>query len=128
MKGRVIFAGEAGGQALVSTAPISFFGGVDLERGVISDPDHPLFGQGLAGRVLVFPTGTGSTVGSFALLRLARQHNGPAALVMGECDTTVAVGAIIGEIPCVDQVDIGAIADGTQVTVRGGEVHLESQH
>jgi len=82
----------------------------------------------VAGRVLVFPTGTGSTVGSFALLRLARQHNGPAALVMGECDTTVAVGAIIGEIPCVDQLDIGAIADGTHITVRGGEVHVESQH
>ena len=74
--GRSIYAGEGAGTALVSTAPISFFGGVDLETGVIVEKGHPLEGECLAGRVLVFPRGTGSTVGSFALLRLARDGCG----------------------------------------------------
>ncbi len=124
--GRSIYAGEGAGAALVSTAPISFFGGVDLETGVIVEKGHPLEGECLAGRVLVFPRGTGSTVGSFALLRLARDGRGPAALVMAACDTTVAVGAIIAEIPCVDRIDLSGISAGTQVAVRGAEVHLES--
>ena len=126
LAGRVIHAGEAAGRALVSTAPLSFFGGFDLDSGVVVEKGHPLEGQCVAGKVLVFPRGTGSTVGSFALLRLARTQRGPAALVMAECDTTVAVGAIIAEIPCVDHVDLAAIATGAEVVVRGAEVRFGS--
>ena len=125
LSGRVIYAGEASGVALISSAPISFFGGLDLETGIIVEKGHPLEGQAVAGRVLVFPRGTGSTVGSFALLRLARARLGPVALVMTTCDTTVAVGAIIAEVPCVDQVDVSAIPAGAHVTVRGGEIEVE---
>lgn len=124
LTGRVIHAGRAEGRALVSPAPLSFFGGFDLDRGVVSERGHPLEGQEVTGRVLVFPTGTGSTVGSFALLRMVRSGVGPAALVMGSCDTTVAVGAIISEIPCVDQVDLGGISDGDPLIVDGAEVRF----
>jgi len=125
--GRVIHAGTAAGEALVSTAPLSFFGGFDLEEGIVSEQGHPLEGRSIAGRVLVFPTGTGSTVGSFALLRMVRDGVGPAALVMEQCDTIVAVGAIISELPCVDRVDLGAIGDGDRITIDGGEVHVERE-
>jgi len=124
---RVIYRGRATGEALVSPAPLSFFGGFDLERGVVSERGHPLEGRCVAGKVLVFPTGTGSTVGSFALLRMVRDGVGPAALVMKSCDTTVAVGAIISEIPCVDQVDIEVLADGDPLVVDGGEVRVDRQ-
>jgi len=122
LTGRVIHGGRAQGRALVSTAPLSFFGGFDLDRGVVSERGHPLEGRCVTGRVLVFPTGTGSTVGSFALLRMVRAGVGPAALVMESCDTTVAVGAIIAEIPCVDSVDLSAIADGDTLALDGREV------
>jgi predicted aconitase with swiveling domain len=125
LAGRVIYRGAARGTALVSSAPLSFFGGFDLETGVVVEKGHPLEGQCVAGRILVFPRGTGSTVGSFALLRLARASLGPAALVMADCDTTVAVGAIIAEIPCVDRIELGAIAPNATVTVQGAEVTLE---
>jgi hypothetical protein len=125
LTGRVIYRGEAAGEALCSPEPISFFGGVDLDRGVVSEAGHPLEGAPLAGRVLVLPTGKGSTVGSYALLRLARAGLGPAALVMASCDTTVAVGAIIAEIPCVDLVDLAEIHTGDRLTVRGEEVEVE---
>ena len=122
--GRVIYEGEAEGPALVSSSPISFFGGVDLSTGVVSEAGHPLQGRSVAGRVLVFPTGKGSTVGSYALLRLAKQGVGPAALVMASCDTTVAVGAIIAEIPCVDQLDIEELTSGMTLRVTGDELEV----
>jgi len=125
LAGRVIFRGRASGDAMVSVAPISFFGGFDLDRGVVTEAGHPLLGQCVAGRVLVFPTGKGSTVGSFALLRMVRGGVGPAALVVRSCDTTVAVGAIISEIPCVDQLDITRFEDGFQVSVDGEEVEVD---
>jgi len=124
MHARVIYGGRATGSALTSTLPLSFFGGFDLDTGVVTECGHPLEGQSVTGRILVFPTGTGSTVGSFALLRMARAGVGPAALVMKACDTTVAVGAIIAEIPCVDSVDITAIRGQDTVVVAGREVSI----
>ena len=125
--GGVIYRGRARGRALVSSAPLSFFGGFDLDRGVVTERGHPLEGCCVAGRVLVFPTGTGSTVGSFALLRMVRQGVGPAALVMRECDTTVAVGAIIAEVPCVDRVDLPDLDDSAELVVDGAEVHIDER-
>ncbi|MEA3339850.1 MAG: DUF126 domain-containing protein, partial [Chloroflexota bacterium] len=69
---RIVKAGQAEGEALVSPEPIGFLGGVDPDTGVIIEPGHPLEGQCVTGRVLVFPTGKGSTVGSYTLYRLAR--------------------------------------------------------
>lgn len=126
-RGRVIYEGRASGEALVCDAPLSFFGGLDLDRGVVSERGHPLEGRCVTGRVLVFPTGTGSTVGSFALLRMVRGGVGPAALVMEKCDTTVAVGAIISEIPCVDRIDLSAFFDGERLVVDGPEVQVDRQ-
>ena len=124
LRGRVIRRGEARGTALVSAAPISFYGGVDPETGKVIERGHPLEGMSMTGRVLVLPTGKGSTVGSYVLYRMAKSGRAPAAIVCGTCDTVVAVGAILGEIPCVDRLDVGRIADGTVVTVRGEEVML----
>ena len=120
--GRLIYAGQAEGQALVSAQAISFFGGVDPDSGVVVERGHALEGQSVAGRVLVFPTGKGSTVGSYTLYRL--KHNGmaPAAIVNAECETITAVGCIIAEIPCVDQVEIGRIVTGQRVRVDGNNV------
>ena len=121
-RGRAIRSGRAEGLALVSSEPISFYGGVDLDTGVVSEKGHPLHGQALKGRVLLLPRGKGSTVGSWALLRLARKGIGPAALVCRQCDTIVAVGAILAEVPCLDGVDILAYETGTPLVVDGASV------
>jgi len=120
--GRVIRRGEAAGTALVSAAAISFYGGVDPATGTVIERGHPLEGRSVAGRVLVLPTGKGSTVGSYVLYRMAKAGTAPAAILCATCDTVVAVGAILGEIPCVDRLDVGRIADGAAVAVRGEEV------
>ena len=91
LRGRKIAKGRAAGEVLRSLAPISFFGGVDPASGLVTEPGHPLEGRSVAGKVLVFPTGKGSTVGSYTLYRLARQGVAPAAIVNRECETIVAV-------------------------------------
>lgn len=115
--GRTIYPGVAEGDALVSCMGISFYGGVDPDTGVITEEGHDLRGQSLAGKVLVFPTGKGSTVGSYILYRM--KHNGlaPAAIINIECEPIIAVGCIIAEIPCIDRVEIDQLATGMRLSV-----------
>lgn len=115
--GRRISGGSAQGETLVSKEPISFYGGVNPDNGIVEEKGHPLQGRSVAGRVLVFPGGKGSTVGSYTLYRMKKNGTAPAALVNRECETIVAVGAIIAEIPCLDQVAIERIPDGVRVRV-----------
>jgi predicted aconitase with swiveling domain len=124
LKGRIIKEGRAQGTALVSPEPIGFLGGVDPETGLVVEKGHSLEGQSVAGRVLVFPTGKGSTVGSYTLYRLARKGVAPAAIINAQSEPIVAVGAIISDIPMVDQVDIRQIATGDPVSIEGEIVKI----
>lgn len=127
IRGRVVNAGHATGEALTSPDPIGFLGGVDPDTGVVIEPGHPLEGQSVAGRVLVFPTGKGSTVGSYTIYRLARNGLAPAAIVNAEADPVIAVGAVIAEIPMVDRIDTSRIHTGDQVAVDDQEVIVSSR-
>jgi uncharacterized protein len=117
LTGRTIFPGKAEGQALVSQMGISFYGGVDPDTSLVTEAGHDLEGQSIAGKVLVFPSGKGSTVGSYILYRL--KHNGlaPAAIINTACETITAVGCIISEIPCIDQVRIDTLTTGMHLRV-----------
>jgi len=124
LHGRAINRGRARGVALVSAEAIGFLGGVDPETGVVIEQDHPLCGQCVAGRVLVFPKGKGSTVGSYTLYRLSREGLAPAAIINARSEAIVAVGAIMAGIPMVDLVDITQISTGDEVVVDGEDVIL----
>ncbi len=126
--GRVIKAGRAAGEALVSADPIGFLGGVDAETGVVTERGHPLEGQCVAGKVLVFPTGKGSTVGSYVLYQLAAHGLAPAAILNAESEPIVAVGAIISEVPMVDQLPIAKIRTGDWVQIEGAEVTIGAKY
>jgi len=80
LKGRKISGGKARARALACSEGISFYGGVDPETGVVKDSGHPLEGMSMAGRVLVFSQGRGSTVGSYTLYRLNKNGKAPVAL------------------------------------------------
>ncbi len=114
---RRISPGRSEGTALVSPAAFSFVGGADAATGVLGDPSTGHAGERLAGRIFVFPHGKGSTVGSYALYGLAKRGLGPAALVNEHAETIVATGAILGRVPMVDGVDLGAFETGDRVTV-----------
>ncbi len=122
LDGRVVRAGQAEGEALVSSDPIGFLGGVDPQTGVILDQNHPLKGQSIADKVLVFPHGKGSTVGSYTILRLARNGVAPRAMINVASEAITAVGAIIADIPMVDLIDISQIHSGDWVKVHDGRV------
>ncbi len=117
LTGRTIFPGQASGPALVSRMGISFYGGVDPETGVITETGHDLEGQSIAGKILVFPTGKGSTVGSYVLYRLKKNGLAPLAIINAECETITAVGCIIAEIPCIDQINLNRMETGMQITL-----------
>lgn len=121
-EGRIIKAGRAKGEALVSPEPVGFLGGVDANTGIVTEKGHPLEGQCVAGKVLVFPTGKGSTVGSYVLYQLAVNALAPVAILNAESEPIVAVGAIIGEIPMVDRIPIEQIHTGDCVTIDGDQV------
>ena len=124
LNGRAIYEGKAEGVALVSSTPMSFYGGVNPDTGEVIERGHELRGQSVKGKVLIFPHGKGSTVGSYVMYRLAKNGAAPSAIVNAKCETIVAVGAIISEIPCVDMVDIGKIRSGAMVRVDGASVEF----
>ncbi|MFH0862040.1 MAG: DUF126 domain-containing protein [Candidatus Altiarchaeota archaeon] len=124
LKGRIINKGTVEGIALVTKDPISFYGGVDPKTGIISDKDNELNGQSIRGKVLVFPFGKGSTVGPYTIYQLAKLGNAPLAMVNKECETIVAVGCIIADIPAVDRIDLTKIKTGQKVRIDGEKVSI----
>ena len=124
LKGRIIYKGAAEGEALVSEMPISFYGGVDPNTGIILEKGHQLNGQSVKEKILVFPQGKGSTVGSYTLYRMKKNGTAPAGMINRECETIVAVGAIISEIPCVDKVEVSKIKTGDRVSIQGDTINI----
>ena len=124
LRGRAIYRGRAEGRALVTSQPISFLGGVDPNTGRVIERGHELEGENVKGRVLVFPHGKGSTVGSYIMYRLSKAGVAPAAIINEKCEPIVAVGAIISEIPCVDMIDIGTIGPNARVKVTGSIIQF----
>ncbi|MCC6772966.1 MAG: DUF126 domain-containing protein [Gemmatimonadaceae bacterium] len=94
---QVLVAGAAEGEVLVLDEPLSFWGGVHESSGVIIDTHHPQHGTALAGKVVVMPAGRGSSSSSSVLAEVIRGGVAPAAILLGETDPIMALGAMVGE-------------------------------
>lgn len=92
---RTLVPGDARGEVLVLDEPLSFWGGVDAANGDIVDVHHPQRGANIAGRVLVMPSGRGSSSSSSVLAEAIRAGTAPVAIVLAEPDPIVALGAIV---------------------------------
>ncbi|WP_455142590.1 DUF126 domain-containing protein [Candidatus Hodarchaeum mangrovi] len=126
LTGRKIYKGKVEGEALVTTSSISFYGGVDPETGTVVEKGHELEGKSITNKILVFPTGKGSTVGSYVLYQMAMTDKGPKGLILNDCEAIVAVGCIIGDIPCVDQIDTSKITTGMKVILDADNATVET--
>jgi len=115
MKGRTISPGKVQGEAIVTSEPIGFYGGVDSKTGIVIEKGHPLEGKKVTDKILVFPCGKGSTVGSYVIYGLKKNGVAPKGIVNKETETIVATGVILAGIPCVDCVDTDKIKDGDTV-------------
>ncbi len=133
VKGRVLADGAAYGQALVLDEPLSLWGGVDPATGVIIDVRHPQHGTSITGRVVVMRAVRGSSSSSSVMAETVRAGCAPAAILLGEPDLILAVGAVVAEelygvrVPVLHlpPVELDAIPDGAVLSVHeGGEVTL----
>lgn len=92
----ILVAGTpACGDALVLSAPISFWGGVDPASGTIMDVRHPQHGACIAGRILFLPGAIGSSSASSVMLELVHAEKAPAAIVMAQPDAILLLGLIV---------------------------------
>lgn len=114
-----VSGGCAVGEALITKETISFLGNIDPETGVVVMPGHELYGKCIAGKVLIFPAGKGSTVGSYVIYQLKKRGTAPIAMINIKSEPIVAVGAIISGIPLVDGIseDLLHLKDGIKVIV-----------
>lgn len=94
-EGRALLGGTASGEILVLDEPLSFWGGLDPQTGLITDQRHPQRGHSVAGRVVVMAAGRGSSSSSSVLAEAIRAGFGPAALVLAEADGIVVLGALV---------------------------------
>lgn len=117
MKGRSISPGKAEGEAIVSKTPLGFYGGIDAKTGIVIEKGHELEGKNVKDKILVFPTGKGSTVGSYVIYGLKKNGVAPKAIINKETETIVATGVILADIPCVDQIDIEKLNTGDRLKV-----------
>jgi predicted aconitase with swiveling domain len=97
MQGRVVVAGEATGELLVSDQPLSFWGGYDRETGEIIDRRHPLSGQIAAGRILAIPSTIGSSTTTAVLLEAVRAGTAPAAILTSGVDSFLALASVVAD-------------------------------
>jgi len=133
LKGHKVSKGKTEGEALVSNEPISFLGGVNSETGLIVEKNHELEGISITGKILVFPIGKGSTLGSYRLYEMVRYKTQPKGIINLRADPVVAVGAIISNIPMIDKLNGNPLeliktGDYVEVDADSGTVKVKVRH
>jgi uncharacterized protein len=132
LTGRSLAPGQAAGMALVLDEPLSFWGGMDPRTGRITDTRHPQHGALLTGRVVVMPGGRGSSSSASVLAEAVRAGTAPAAILLGEPDLILAIGAAVAEELYGVQVPIVLLSprqrrhllDGARVALDDGRVQV----
>ena len=120
VKSRKISKGHAKGEVIITRDPISFLGGVDPKTGDVVDSKQELHGKKISGKILVIPSGKGSTVGSYVIYQMAKNETAPLAIIALEAEPIIATGAIMAGIPMVDRPDapiLDMLKDGEMVEV-----------
>ena len=105
LKGRKISRGRTEGEALVSHEPVGFLAYINPATGFLVEKNHDWEGENISGKILVYPTGKGSTAGSLVILEMTRYKTAPRGIINVKSDPITATGAIISNIPMVDQLD-----------------------
>jgi predicted aconitase with swiveling domain len=114
---KVIVKGKAQGQVMIAKKPINFLGAVDKKTGKIRDEKHDLFGKSLAGKILVFPFGVGSSVGAYTIYSLKSNNCAPLAMICSKADITTASGCALANIPLVlaTKEEYDSLTDGKKI-------------
>ena len=123
-----ISEGKADGEALVSLDDIMFYL-IKPETGVVIEPSHDLYGKSMAKKILIFPSGKGSSVvQADGLFQLNKNGNMPKAMIIQYPETVLVSSAIIMDIPMVDKVEPAFYEDiksGDEIIVNADEGYIE---
>jgi predicted aconitase with swiveling domain len=128
IKGKSVTKGMTEGDAIVTRMPISFTGGMDPNSGIIREPNHELEGQSVAGKILVFPAGKGSTTGSWQFYATYKRGNAPKGIINVKAEGVVAVSAIITGTPMMHQLEdnpLECISTGDFVRINADKGYVE---
>ena len=128
IRGKKVSGGVVEGATLITRDPITFLGGVDPESGVVVERGHELEGKSLKGKIVIFPRGKGSTVGSYVLYQMKKKGTAPKGIVNLEAEEIVAVGAIISDIPMIHSLEkspYGVIDSGARIRLNADSGYIE---
>jgi phosphomecalonate degydratase small subunit len=103
IKCRKISSGHVQGKVIVSMDALSFLGGIDPQTGNIIDAENDLYNKNISGKILVIPSGKGSTVGSYVIFQMVKKNTAPLAIIAKNAEPIIATGAIMAGIPMVDK-------------------------
>ncbi|MEE8358772.1 MAG: DUF126 domain-containing protein [Candidatus Hydrothermarchaeales archaeon] len=130
IKGRIVSKGIAKGEVILSKEPITFLGGVDPKTGVVIEKGHELEGKSVVGKILIFPTGKGSTVGSYVIYQMKKNGTAPVGIINSKAEQIVASGALISEIPMIHDLEVDALdffKEGEVVVINGDKGYVETR-
>ena len=128
-----LVSGTASGTVLKLAEPLSLWGGLEPTTGEITDRRHPQSGTSVTGRILVMPSGRGSSSASSILLEAVRLHTAPAAIITAEIDGILALGAVVARelysvappLLVINADDYTQLVDGQTVSIsQEGEINL----
>lgn len=127
---RIITGNSIKGEAIVSKKRISFYGSIDLEKGIVTEKDSDIYGKSISGKILVFKGGKGSTVGAYALMKLKSNNVAPKALICLKADVIIAVGCVLANITLVDSINeeiLNTVKDGDiiEIDYDKGLIHID---
>ena len=127
---KILVSGKVEGIVLKSENPINFLGTVDKKTGIISDRNHNLFEKPVKGKILVFPSGVGSSVGAYTIYSIKSNNAAPLAMICQKADLTVATGCALANIPLITISDeeFSSIKNGVKLsfdTDSSNQIHYQ---
>src|SRR5688572_14103014 len=135
--GKSIIAGPAKGIALVSSEPLSFWGGYDWKSGEITDRRHPLSGANAKGKILAIPFTRGSSTTTAVLLEAIRAGTAPKAIITTATDFFFALASVVADelytmplpLVAISETDFALLQTGDNIEINEhGMLHVSSNH
>ncbi|HZM22804.1 MAG TPA: DUF126 domain-containing protein [Anaerolineales bacterium] len=123
--GKPVISGSANGLALVSSEPLSFWGGYDWKSGEITDLRHPLSGLNAKGKILAIPFTRGSSTTTAVLLEAIRAETAPSGIITTATDLFFALASVVADelygkpfpLVAVSESDFARLQTGDQIEI-----------
>jgi predicted aconitase with swiveling domain len=127
IQARPLVAGTASGEALISSEPLSFWGGYDHRDGSIIDRRHPLNGKIAAGKILGIPFTRGSSTTTAVLVESVKVNTAPAAIICNRIEAFLSLAAIVANelygkrVPILftEPEEFDTLKTGQRIAIRG---------